>query len=860
MKNRLFQRLSAFAVAGAMAVSFAAVPVAATEVPEHTHNWVSRVTKVATCQEPGFEERACDCGEVETKELPQKTEHTYNAEGKCSVCSAENPELLTNIDGNEGDNQPGNDESDGQPGGNEGGNQPGNNAADGQPGNNERDPQPGDDEGNKLTPEEQAAQESAKQVAEVQALIDALPDQIQSDEVAQYQEKVAAIRAILATMTAEQVAQLTGLEKLELELTTADEVANPVVENPVAMIGETGYATFDDAFKAFNGATGDVTVTILAPVVFTDGMELKGNYDSITFVGKEGADAKITINQTAGGDYLESNKKVFFKNLTLDKYKADWAQNSGHMGNYFSIQGGEVSYENCKFLKGACTSSGTAAYNSCQFSHNKGEYGLWVYDDARVTVQGSTFDSAKGIKLYSEDEETVTSTLKVEATTFTGNVTKKPAVAIAYAASVKLLRNTYQNPKGVLELDSGSDANCNGIEFVIEGSAKITATDRSAKDAPCGVEMDDKLYLNVKSAADAAKSGSKVAVLYNPAGEEKVTFPAGTELTFPAGVSKPGNIVAEAQVGDVYYTTVQDAINAAAASGEKVVIGSDVALTEPLIIPAVGPVTLDLNGKTLSGEKDSFGGEGQPDSLIIVDNGSSLTVTGNGTIQSSVNGIKMTQKDTYDAAKPAKLVVENGTITAGDSYAIAGNGLRHNTDITINGGTISGVEFGVEMRAGNLNITGGSINAPLDKFEVKPNGNGSTSIGVAVAVVPHTTGKNVTVNISGGTLTGKRALNEAKVETNSGAVSMSVSGGNFKGEVASQTVPKFISGGSFTVQPDEKLAKDHFSFEKQPDGSFGLKEDPHIVDPEGNKVYPTNPDAPVSLDQMLKDNAPKNDA
>lgn len=142
---------------------------------------------------------------------------------------------------------------------------------------------------------------------------------------------------------------------------------------------------------------------------------------------------------------------------------------------------------------------------------------------------------------------------------------------------------------------------------------------------------------------------------------------------------------------------------------------------------------------------------------------------------------------------------------------------------------------------------------------MKPNGNGSTSIGVAVAVVPHTTGKNVTVNISGGTLTGKRALNEAKVETNSGAVSMSVKGGTFNGTVASENVQKFISGGTFSEQPKKELAKEHFSFEEQPDGSFGLKEDPHIVDPEGNKVYPTNPDAPVSLDETLGKSAQKPD-
>ena len=198
----------------------------------------------------------------------------------------------------------------------------------------------------------------------------------------------------------------------------------------VAKIGEKTYETFSEAMTDANGMAGDVVVDICGAVEFVDGMELKGSYDSITFnKGAEGA--SITINQTAGGDYLEAHgKTVAFNDLTLAKAKPAWAGNSGHMGNYFSIQGGEVTYTNCTFPNGACTSGGTATYNKCTFQ-NTSEYGLWVYDDAFVTVEGGTIDSAKGIKVYSEDETSVTSTLTVKNATFTENVTAKPALPSA---------------------------------------------------------------------------------------------------------------------------------------------------------------------------------------------------------------------------------------------------------------------------------------------------------------------------------------------------------------------------------------------------------------------------------------------
>ena len=301
----------------------------------------------------------------------------------------------------------------------------------------------------------------------------------------------------------------------------------------VARINNTSYASFGEALTAAKATTGDVTVQIYDAVEFVNGMELNGgNYTSITFIGKSD-DAKMTINQSAGGDYIEAHgKTVAFENIALAKANPKWSGNSGHMGNYFSIQGGTATYTNCTFLNGACTSGGTATYNNCTFK-NESEFGLWVYDDALVTVNNSVVDSYKGIKVYSEGETSVTSTLKVENTTFTSKLAR-PAVAIGYAVSVELIGNTYNNTTDVIELDSGADADCEGITFVAQDdngndiASTLTAVDRSKDNARCGVLMDGKIYTSVATAADESEIGNTITLLYDT--EETIELPAGVAL------------------------------------------------------------------------------------------------------------------------------------------------------------------------------------------------------------------------------------------------------------------------------------------------------------------------------------------
>lgn len=380
-------------------------------------------------------------------------------------------------------------------------------------------------------------------------------------------------------------------------------------EPVVAKIGETTYTSFSAAMDAANAMTGDVVVEICGEVEFVNGMELNGSYSSITF--NKGADgAKITINQTAGGDYLTAHgKTVAFNDLTLAKANPAWSGNSGHMGNYFSIQGGTVTYTNCTFPNGACTSGGTATYTGCTFQ-NSVEYGLWVYDDALVTVNGGTIDSKKGIKVYSEGEDSVTSTLTVQNATFTENVSDKPAVAVGYAESITLIGNTYNNTTGVLELDSGSDADCEGVTFVAQDasgndiSSTLTAVDRSNSNAPCGVLMDGKIYTTVTTAKEAAEAGDTVTLLYDT--DETVDF--GEDVIVDTNGKNASGVLgaaAVAQIGAKGYTSLQAAFADATTPGVVIELLDDVtydvaAWNNNAFGPTNGTITINGNNHKIT--------------------------------------------------------------------------------------------------------------------------------------------------------------------------------------------------------------------------------------------------------------------
>lgn len=299
----------------------------------------------------------------------------------------------------------------------------------------------------------------------------------------------------------------------------------------------------------------------------------------------------------------------------------------------------------------------------------------------------------------------------------------------------------------------------------------------------------------------------------------------------------------QAKIGNVEYKTLKTAI-AKAYDGARITLLCDVDIAETLVVNK--KLTLDLNGYTI---KNSVSGG----KAIHVDGGD-LTIkdsVGEGAVIADNNGQAVRVSDKTNAKESTftlasgmligtwgvtvwengKVIVNGGEIIgAGDgSIGISGNGTYHNTyivvnggvisadcgiyhpqygELTVNGGEIIGTDSGIEMRAGELVVNGGEIKSTADKYEVNANGSGTTVVGAAVAISPHTTGKDLDVTIVDGTLSGEKSFAVVKTAENSKVPTVSVVGGVFTDEIIStDETTGFVKGGYFFNDPTAYVAE-----------------------------------------------------
>jgi len=253
----------------------------------------------------------------------------------------------------------------------------------------------------------------------------------------------------------------------------------------------------------------------------------------------------------------------------------------------------------------------------------------------------------------------------------------------------------------------------------------------------------------------------------------------------------------------------------------------------PLYIRSGSYVT--INGGTISGGQSLYADKYEPEAAVIVDEEGELTLQG-GLVTSKTWGVTVWKNATFtmnggkvaatgaesigvsgngsDNGVGAKITVNGGEITSGELgiYAPQQQGVT-----TINGGKIDGLA-GIEIRAGSLTVTGGTISVPADTaYQISANGNGSTTTGTAIAVAQHTTKQAIDVDVTGGTFIAPVPFSEANPQYNNAEdiqkVNLSIAGGTFEATngdpiVTSEDVEHFISGGVFSKAPNaEYLAE-----------------------------------------------------
>ena len=303
-------------------------------------------------------------------------------------------------------------------------------------------------------------------------------------------------------------------------------------------------------------------------------------------------------------------------------------------------------------------------------------------------------------------------------------------------------------------------------------------------------------------------------------------FPADAALTQDENgtVILDTNVATVAEVNGVPYQTLQAAINKAE-DGDTVTLTDDVKLSTGVDIDK--KLTLDLKGHTITDE--NWTGN---DYLLAVKYGSDLTIDGNGAVTTTnpkiYTAVKMTLANDTETSS-AKLTVKSGTLQ-GYYYGIAGNGTRHNTDITIDGGTIkgtngagiyhpqdgkltinggevTGLNTAVELRSGTLEVNNGKLTATAATYNEEQNSNGTSVSGAALAISQHTTKKPISVTINGGEFHGVYALSETNVQNPDDTKDVEIvkiTDGTFVGSVKSADCEGFVKGGNYSESVDSK--------------------------------------------------------
>ena len=390
-----------------------------------------------------------------------------------------------------------------------------------------------------------------------------------------------------------------------------------------------------------------------------------------------------------------------------------------------------------------------------------------------------------------------------------------------------------------------------GVSVTVKGSSTINGdieVSRSAnntKDVKLALESGT---INGKLKIDSSIKNSTATTTVTKGGNVTVAAPVGYAW------SAEGTLVAAvAQIGENGYVTLAAAI-AAAKDGETVKLLKDV--TENVEIAAGKELTLDLNGKTLSGgtgtDKAALYNLG---TIIIQDTSTAKT----GTIKRDDNGT-VGETSYYVINNKGTMTIESGTVTNNSGYrkqntsgSMVGSSLICNGDddaltpvLNIKGGKFKQENFIAIKNGllGTLNVSGGEISS---KHSAIQNWYKAT--------------------ITGGTINGQlwtdayvwaggKSIGETKIGDNAefnGEIVMDITGTNVipkleitGGELnvtkwnitnaaANAGAKPAVSGGTFTSAVPAEYCADGFIPTKNADGTYGVKAGKYVAEVKGTK-------------------------
>ena len=434
-------------------------------------------------------------------------------------------------------------------------------------------------------------------------------------------------------------------------------------------------------------------------------------------------------------------------------------------------------------------------------SITKNKYGITYWDQALVNFEGNITVTGDSIGISGNGNLSNTGTLNITGGTITaseGAGLYLPNAGTTYITGGKITAGT------VLNIKAGT-LNITGGEFKATGEKKDPAATTGQNNNTGDViiieenpSYQDHVKVNVTGGTLESANGYLIQE-YNPTlGKENVLSSIvtgkyttkhiikrenGIEISYYD--DKTSNLTVTENGEEVNYTS-DDLVNLALNMTEGTIkLGEDLDVSKVLF---TGKVTLDLNGKTLSVVNAN--------KAIISDANANLTIK-NGTIKGINYALQVEDDAVLTIEKDVNIIVngdvegsrygvtmwENGTlnfegnIKVTGGIGISGNGMdkKYNAKLNVTGGTItvedgtgiylphygttviSGGEItaptGINIKAGSLDITGGTIKATGEKVSPTATTGKTNETGDAIIIEENTNyADNIKLNITGGTL------------------------------------------------------------------------------------------------------------
>ena len=558
--------------------------------------------------------------------------------------------------------------------------------------------------------------------------------------------------------------------------------------------------------NAIDTATDDTTITVSGTIEISAPIDID---DTITITGTDNAEIKAS-SEFSGGYLI--GLKTADKTLTLGNIKLDAKEKARVV---YCSAGSLV-------VDGATITGGKTASSYIG--------GVYMTDNSVFEMDSGSITGNKVSDRYESDGY-----LQYSADLWIG------ANVSADLAGGEV-GNVFVNANSYSETDPG---------FFIMQAGHVTNLyaeycDTYGAQVIYGASTLDHLYLST-----AKGNGDKVEITSRVIG-----------TTYKGGVTNADEMSPVAMIGETGYATLALAIEMAT-SGDTIVMAKDTTVLDEINFYDK-KITLDLNGTTITA---NFGAQDYSSVIEAQGNDAALTIEDN---SKGATGKIVSNHYGVSASRGAYITVNSGTIEGGDCAALSGNNTTGNMNFIVNGGTLSAhqgpaiyqsgqckltvtggtLNGGISLRMGQVNISGGTINATtgsIDSINEYYNKSGNIWLADALYVFGGTYDKGDTqhknslnLNITGGTFNCSNGQGSAVAIYDIGKVSqdanITISGNaklatNASSRSAYQVlsladigvnspangygnpeytnkVKSFITGGYFTTDPTPYCGKD----------------------------------------------------